>query len=224
MSSPCGQKHGTSDSVIRRGGGICQRAGDKGGEGGNFSAQPKNLTQVQNKKKKETLREKRNNATYQEINRVATFSHQVRCLQTLVTLTLGDPLVGKFEQEDSSVPVLVLFTDEQIQDVRQFCCSGQGFKNTILGVDKTYNLGQVYVTVTAFKQLALQRPDGSHPLFFGPMLIHGSSNKATFEKIFFALRSRLYEKNIASEPTFGSDAEAALRAAMKVAFPESRTY
>lgn len=87
--------------------------------------------------------------------------------------------------ESGKVPFYVLFTEDQIQDVKRFCCSGAGFRNTVLGADKTYNLGELHVTITAFKHLALARRDtGSHPVFLGPILIHGNSDAATFAGFF----------------------------------------
>lgn len=42
---------------------------------------------------------------------------------------------------------MILYTDEQIQDVRRFCCGAPLAESTVLGVDKTFNLGQFHVAV-----------------------------------------------------------------------------
>ena len=45
-------------------------------------------------------------------------------------------------------PVVTLYTDQQIADIKRFCCKEQG---AVIGVDKTYNLGDFHVTPTVYK-------------------------------------------------------------------------
>jgi hypothetical protein len=42
-------------------------------------------------------------------------------------------------------------------DIRRFCCSRPSAHSTVLGVDKTFNLGELHVTATVFKNLAVGR-------------------------------------------------------------------
>ena len=56
-----------------------------------------------------------------------------------------------------------LYSEEQISDLKQLCCTGQ----TVLGIDKTFNLCDMHVTVMCYKQLAVSYlKNAEHPLFF----------------------------------------------------------
>ncbi|KAK3736397.1 hypothetical protein QZH41_017921 [Actinostola sp. cb2023] len=48
---------------------------------------------------------------------------------------------------DKNSPVILLFTKEQISDIKKFCCNEDG-SNAPLCVDITFNLGNFYVLVT----------------------------------------------------------------------------
>ena len=91
----------------------------------------------------------------------------------------------------------------------------------MLGVDKTFNLGQVFVTTMVFTHKALLRTDtGENPILFGPMFLYGNS---TFETYLISLSHlagilSTYRKD---QLTIGSDDEAALRKAVTEAFPEA---
>ena len=83
------------------------------------------------------------------------------------------------------VPTIVLFTEEQIMDVNRFCCSVPVAHTTVLGFDKTFNLGELHVTVGVFKNLAVTRRDtGDHPIFTGPIFLHGNSDISSYHSFF----------------------------------------
>ena len=74
-----------------------------------------------------------------------------------------------FTKKDK-VPSVVLFTKGQITDTKRFC------PDTVLAFDKTFNLGKFYVTADVLKNVAvLVRETNEHPLFIGPVFIHGNS-------------------------------------------------
>ena len=57
---------------------------------------------------------------------------------------------------------IILYVAQQVLDMKRFCCSG----STVLGIDKTFNLGKVYATVMVFKNLSVVKSStGEHPLF-----------------------------------------------------------
>ena len=116
------------------------------------------------------------------------------------------------------IPSAILYTDRQIDDIRRFCCSASVAETTILGVDKTFNLGQLHVTITAFKNLAILRRDTQeHPIFFVPMFVHGSSTTVEYSSFFDHIRRVL--GCTLSSPIIGSDDEKALTLAIKKAWP-----
>lgn len=73
-----------------------------------------------------------------------------------------------------------------MRDLQRFCCSGPAPESTVMCVDKTYNLGSLHVTPTVFKHLGLFRKNNTsiHPLYLGPISIHGNSNFQTLSYFF----------------------------------------
>ena len=49
-------------------------------------------------------------------------------------------------------PLVTLYTDQQIQDIKRFCCKESG---SVLCIDKTFNLGEFHVTPTVYKDLSV---------------------------------------------------------------------
>lgn len=145
-------------------------------------------------------------------------------LQQLLTRTNadgGDPFLRDISFSGSKVATLILYTDQQMQDVARFCCSAPAAETTVLGFDKTFNLGDVHVTVGAFKHLAVVRKStGEHPIFPGPFFLHGNSDFRSYGKFFSHLAFELHGSP--SEPTFGSDNERAMVDAIRKAFPQSK--
>jgi len=89
-----------------------------------------------------------------------------------------------------------------------------------MGVDKTYNLGAIYVTATVYKNLALlRRRTNDFPIFAGPLYLHGHSDTATYSFFFSHLAVCLSDgTNNFSQLTMGSDEEAVLLKAIALAF------
>ena len=120
------------------------------------------------------------------------------------------------------VPAAVLYTDDQMKDLQRFCFSGPLAKTTVLGFDKTFNLSELHVTAAVFKNLAVKRRQtGEHPLFLGPMVLHGTSDFETFHFFFSDLSSSSFLRGSPSQPVFIFDDEPALHSALKHVFTES---
>ena len=49
-------------------------------------------------------------------------------------------------------PVITLFTNQQIIAIKRFCCREDA---GVLGMDKTYNLGEFHVTPTVYKDTSV---------------------------------------------------------------------
>ena len=53
------------------------------------------------------------------------------------------------------------------------CCGGPSTMSTVIRVDKTFNLSQIHVTITAFKNLSVyEKVPGEHPIMLGPIFLH----------------------------------------------------
>ena len=58
----------------------------------------------------------------------------------------------------------------------------------VLGLDKTYNLGQMHITANAYEHLAVtRRYTRDQPIFAGPLFIHGISDYKTYSEFFSML-------------------------------------
>ena len=120
----------------------------------------------------------------------------------------------------NKIPTVVLYTEDQVKDVTRFCCSWPLARSTVFGFDKTYNLTDLYVTPGVFKNLSVtRRSTGDHPIFVGPILIHGNSDFETFH-VFFSELSAMLRKTTSS-PVFGFDDESALHGSLLHVFHSS---
>ena len=110
---------------------------------------------------------------------------------------------------------VILYEENQIQDLKRFCVTGK----VVLCVDKTYNLGKTFVTVTVFKHLSVLRQNNSHPLFLGPIFLHGKSDFKTYYEFFNCLSFELKAASF-NHLIVGTDDEQALHKAITKAFPD----
>ena len=75
--------------------------------------------------------------------------------------------------------VIFLVTNKQIQDVKKMCCQGK----SVLSVDTTYNLYDLWFTDTSFKNERLINSSGNHPIFLGPSF-HFRKDESAFSRFF----------------------------------------
>ena len=97
------------------------------------------------------------------------------------------------------------------------CCTGQ----TVLGVDKTFNLCNMHVTVTCYKQLSVIRQrTGQPPIFIGPVFVHDNSDFESYCHFFHHLKMKLVDIDL-TKLVIGTDDETAMVKAITTAFPNS---
>ena len=115
-------------------------------------------------------------------------------------------------------PCVIVYTEQQIKDIKRFCCTDGG---AILGMDKTYNLGDFHVTPFTYKNLSVvNRNTQDHPITFGPTFIHSNSSTKTYSMFLHHVADNFTEQEL-SKLTIGSDDEYAMKASFKRCFPES---
>ncbi|GFO49611.1 hypothetical protein PoB_007611600 [Plakobranchus ocellatus] len=147
----------------------------------------------------------------------ANFADQVSALEELQHTM---PFVKLIVRQYKKVLSVILYTEEKILDIKRFCCPPVTAKSTVLGFDKTFNLPNVHVTVSVYKCLAVKRRStNDHPIFCGPLLFHGNSDKDTFFLFLHHLFGQLMD--CPQVPILGSDDEKALKHAMALAFPQA---
>ena len=138
---------------------------------------PTGLQQLRDKKKYE-----KNKLKSVQYNR-SNVAINVQILENLVTH--NHLYVRSVIRTNNKSPGIILYTDDQIRDLKILCCTGRA----ILGVDKTFNLCDMHVTVTCYKQLAAVRlTSGEAPVFIGPIFIHDNSDFETYCHFFTTLR------------------------------------
>ena len=97
-----------------------------------------------------------------------------------------------------------------------YCCIET--TRQILGIDTTYNLEAIYVTVICFEYPALRRKVSMEkPVLFGPNLLHGSCKHDIYGH-FFSNFSTTYSVEEIAELTIRSDNEQALIKEIKKVF------
>jgi hypothetical protein len=112
---------------------------------------------------------------------------------------------------------IVLYSEKQLEDLRSMCCTGQ----SILGIDKTFNLCDMHVTASCYKQTSVKmETTGEPPIFLGPIFIHDNSDFHSFTHFFHHLKIKLFGAST-NQLTIGSDEEKALVNAIKSTFPEA---
>ena len=179
---------------------------------------PRNRKQVYNKK---TLLRKENS-----IPLSSNFADQTQALEEHQK---QNDFVQVIIKRPNKVVCAILYNEEQIEDIKRFCCGKDSEMKTVIGVDKTFNLSDCHVTVTVFKNLSLRTRrleaggmPGGMPIFFGPIFLHGNSDANTYSLFFTFLKMLLSDKiSEGLDPIFGSDEEQALRIGIQKAFPNS---
>ena len=153
-----------------------------------------------------------------------TFADEFRAVfnmaQTDALQSADDRFVRVVIASEARVPSDILYTERQLRELKYFCF--RGVAGSVLSVDKTFNLGNIYVTVCVYKNLALQRKrTGEHPVCIGPIFLHGHSDISTYSFFFSHIASRLHDCQFTSL-TLGSDEEAAIRRCLSLAFSGSQ--
>lgn len=99
------------------------------------------------------------------------------------------------------------------------CCTSES--PSVLSLDRTFNLGNVFVMVTSYKHKGLlHKGSNGHPILFGPVMLHGTSTFEIYSKFMDNLATE-FGSNKQPKLVIGSDDEAALRRAIRETFPNS---
>jgi hypothetical protein len=110
---------------------------------------PRNLKQVQNIKQTNARKQRAPDA-----NR----KNNADDVQTIMNMMNDHNFIQEIVQTKGKPPMVILYTEEQVKDVKNFCVTRKDSSmNSILGVDRTFNLGACFVTLTVFKNNHLLR-------------------------------------------------------------------
>ena len=136
---------------------------------------PRNLRQVRTMKYTEKKKAGKESGKTERLNKIADH------IQHVQSMLHSHPFVQHVATSKDKAPTIILYTDEQFIDFKKSCFSDALAKNSIIGTDRTFNLGPLHVTTTVFKQQKVVRNSSDeHPIFFGPMCLHGNSDFQTY--------------------------------------------
>ena len=179
----------------------------------NLLDKPRDLRLIYNAKSNQAKKKLNDLHTKQRLTYGKTYGDEI--LQ-VINMAQTHEFVQRVNHGKNCPTSIILYVAQQILDIKRFCCSG----STVLGIDKTFNLGKVYATVMVFKNLSVVKSStGEHPLFLGPILLHCNSNYETFSFFFIHLRAVLGDHK---KLIFGTDDEQALHKAALSTFPSSK--
>jgi len=151
---------------------------------------------------------------------------------TVLGLLNSHPFMQKVCISKGKSPMVLLYTEQQLADMRRFFCSvADGITpRSVLGVNRTFNLGLCFVMVVVYSCRAVIRNDSrTHPtfdVFIGPMFLHWDGQYSTYVEFFSALRTCLdstvssTELRLSSGAVIGSDEEKGLTKALRDVFSE----
>ena len=177
---------------------------------------PRDLKQVQNAK---YLAKKR--------KKTATISnHRVNVaddIQMVLSEFHEHPFMQEIIQQKGKPPCVILYLEDDLNDILNFCTSSASHPS-IVGIDRTFNLGACFATILVYHNTNLIRKGTTNPpIMLGAVYLHWDGLYATYHRFLSHLQSKLGE-NICALQTLnmvvGSD-EAALTKAIKQCFPSS---
>ena len=141
-------------------------------------------------------------------------------VQSLSSLTLDHPFIQSVENVKNKIPCVILYTEDMLQQIIIACAK---VKPAVVSVDRTFNLGDVFVTVMVFKQRAvIRKTTKESPIFTRPLFLHEDAKAPTYARFFTHLASKFKESGcVMKNFIFRSDDEKAMTSALKYAFPEA---
>jgi len=107
-------------------------------------------------------------------------------MQKLVGSVHDHPFVKEVCVRHGKPPIIIAYTEAQLIDLKRCSSASTPLQlRSVVGVDRTFNLGPCYVTITVFKNMALLRKETrDNPIFLGPTMFHFDAKQETYSKFF----------------------------------------
>ena len=146
------------------------------------------------------------------------------------------PFVQSIIHNKDQVPNVICYTNEQIIDLKHFV---RNSNNQAIGIDRTFNLGNYYVTTLVYKNQRVVRKESTktnkhdnqdlpaQPIFLGLVLLHKDATYKTYKSFLEHIKTELesdieaVELRLPESIEFGTDDEKALTKAIDNVFPSS---
>jgi len=150
-------------------------------------------------------------------------------MQQLCSRVVDDPFVKGVFFVQGSCPSVVLYTDEQLIDLKRSCSADTAESlRSVMAVDRMFNLNSLFLTITVFKNRSVTRNKTQEPpVFLGSMFLHGDGNTEMYQTFFGHLSQKLAnlhstELRLDTAMLTGSDKELALVHALGTSFPGAK--
>ena len=146
-------------------------------------------------------------------------------VHSIINMIHDSPIIQEIIQGKGKPPSVILYTEEQLKDIVNICDDEKS--PTILGIDRTFNLGSCFVTSFVFQHPNLVcTATQTKPVMLGPMYLHwdGSynTNHGFFSNLQGVLDVKISEAHLGfSNLILGSDEEKALTNAVRHCFPDA---
>uniref|UniRef100_T1JG07 MULE transposase domain-containing protein n=1 Tax=Strigamia maritima TaxID=126957 RepID=T1JG07_STRMM len=115
---------------------------------------------------------------------------------------------------------ILLYTNEQLQDVVNMCCTDNKKFTSIFCLDVTFKLGPFFLLVTTYRNTKLIVSGKQYsPPMLGPLMILTSKDENTYKYFVSALIRR--NSSMTNLLAYGTDSEVALINALQENFPKS---
>ena len=168
-----------------------------------ISQEPRNLKQIQNRKNALNKTNKNN-------------SPQSDILEILLQAQRSPTSIVKTVTVTGESVIAFAYTKKQMIDIEQFCC--QFHNASVLGVDTKFNLCDLWITDTAYRnKRILNAENGDNLVHLGPIMLHFTKDSATFGRL--ALEMLSINSKLKSIRSIGVDLEAAIFNGFKSMIP-----
>ena len=108
----------------------------------------------------------------------------------------GEKFIRAYSLDDDS-PKVILFTNEQLANIVNFCCNDIDGHKSILYADVTFQLGPFFVLVTSYRNTTLYTKRSSPPpplvcpILLGPVMLCTLKEKATYVTLFQKMTAKM---------------------------------
>ena len=167
------------------------------------------------------------------VRQVKQVKHQLGLTSSSAAKGNNDPLMAVLELQKgcysgfirevtcNDLPTVMLFTDQQVDDIVRFCCHKKPNLVSELGMDITFQLGPFYLLVTTYKNPMLTVKGTSHPpSLLGPVMVCMTKEESTYLSFLHCLLRAVPGLGNFLHAT-GTDNESALRNAIAAGCPQS---
>ena len=167
------------------------------------------------------------------VRQVKNIKHQLKLTSTGASKGNSDPLMAVLDLQKGSysgfvrevtcndLSTVMLFTNQEMDDIIRFCCHKKRNFVPELGLDVTFQLGPIYLLVTTYKNPLLTVKGTSHPpSLLGPVMVCMTKDESTYLSFLHCLLRAVPGLGNSLHAT-GTDNKSALRNAITAGFSQS---